>query len=64
MAMPEVLTVDELASYLRLSKSSLYKLLQQGKVPGVKVGKHWRFPKRSVVAWLERGEACRTEDGC
>jgi excisionase family DNA binding protein len=50
----EVLTIDELAAYLKLSKSSLYKLAQAGKVPGQKVGKHWRFHKDGVDAWLMR----------
>ena len=49
----EVLTIDELALYLKLSKSSLYKLAQVGKVPGQKVGKHWRFHKHAVDAWLQ-----------
>ena len=37
---PEVMTIDDLASYLQRSKSSLYKLAQDGKVPGQKVGRH------------------------
>lgn len=47
-----VLTIDELAVYLKLSKSTLYKLAQEGKVPGQKVGKHWRFKKDVVDHWL------------
>lgn len=31
---PEVMTIDDLAAYIQLSKSSLYKLAQEGKVPG------------------------------
>lgn len=46
------MTIDELADYLKLSKSTLYKLAQEGKVPGQKVGKHWRFHKKSIDAWL------------
>ena len=49
----EVLTIDELAVYLKLSKSSLYKLAQADKVPGQKVGKHWRFHKGAIDAWLK-----------
>lgn len=44
----EVLTVDELATYLKNTKSTLYKLVQKGKIPGQKGGKHWRF-KRDVI---------------
>jgi excisionase family DNA binding protein len=47
------MTISDLAEYLQVSKSSLYKLVQQGKVPGQKVGKHWRFHKEAVDAWLK-----------
>ena len=46
------MTIAELADYLKLSKSTLYKLAQEGKVPGQKVGKHWRFHKSAVDRWL------------
>jgi len=49
----EVMTIEELAEYLKVSKSSLYKLAQQGKVPGQKVGKHWRFRKATIDQWLD-----------
>ncbi|MEQ8850956.1 MAG: helix-turn-helix domain-containing protein [Phycisphaerales bacterium] len=49
---PEVMTIDELAVYLQVSKSSLYKLAQDGKVPGQKVGRHWRFHKEAIDNWL------------
>lgn len=49
----QVLTVDELAIYLKVSKSTLYKLLSEGKVPGQKVGRHWRFRKAAIDRWLE-----------
>ena len=49
-----VLTIGELAGYLRISRSSLYKLAQAGKIPGQKVGKHWRFRKEAIDRWLEK----------
>ena len=49
-----VLTIDELAEYLKISKSTLYKLAQEGSVPGQKVGKHWRFHKDAVDEWLRQ----------
>jgi excisionase family DNA binding protein len=51
---PTVMTIDELAAYLQVAKSTLYKLAQDGKVPGQKVGKHWRFSKEAIDRWLER----------
>lgn len=49
----QVLTIDELATYLKVSKSTLYKLVKQGKVPGQKVGKHWRFRRKTIDQWLD-----------
>jgi len=50
---PEVMTIDDLAVYLQVLKSSLYKLAQEGRVSGQKVGRHWRFHKGLVDRWLE-----------
>ena len=49
-----VLTINELAEYLKISKSTLYKLAQEGSIPGQKVGKHWRFHKDTIDDWLRR----------
>ena len=49
-----VMTIDDLACYLKLSKSTLYKLCQEGRVPGQKVGRHWRFHKDTVDEWLKQ----------
>ena len=51
----DVLTIDELADYLRISRSTLYKLAQEGRVPCQKVGRHWRFRKQAIDRWLEHG---------
>jgi len=49
----EILTIEGLSEYLKVSKSTLYKLAQEGILPGSKVGKHWRFHKDTVVEWLK-----------
>ena len=51
-----ILTLDELADYLKLSKSTLYKLVQRGEVPGTKIGKHWRFRKGTIDRWIDKNE--------
>ena len=48
----EVMTTDDLAAYLQVSKSPLYELAQEGRVSGQKVGGHWRFQKRIIDEWL------------
>ena len=49
----EILTIDELAKYLKVGKTTLYRLAQEGRIPGQKVGKHWRFSKEAIDRWLE-----------
>lgn len=50
----EIMTIDELAEYLKISKSTLYKLAQVGGLPGQKVGKRWRFHKGAIDDWLRQ----------
>ena len=50
----QVLTLEELARYLKIPKSTLYKLVQEGRIPGQKLGKQWRFARRAVDQWLEQ----------
>jgi len=49
----EVLTIEELAKYLKISKSTLYKLVRKGAIPSQKVGHHWRFHKETIENWLK-----------
>lgn len=48
-----VMTISDLARYLKISKSTLYKLCAEGRVPGKKVGRHWRFHQGAIDAWLK-----------
>lgn len=49
----QILTLPEMAALLRVPKATMYKLAQLGRVPGFKVGKHWRFLRRDVEEWLD-----------
>jgi len=49
----DIFTIDELAVYLKIPKSTLYKLVREKKLPGQKVGRHWRFRKMAIDRWLE-----------
>jgi len=50
----DVMRLDELADYLKVSRSTLYKLVRQGGIPAQKVGKQWRFHKDAVDDWLKQ----------
>ncbi len=48
----DVLTVEEAADLLRIPRSSVYKLAQEGKIPAQKVGRHWRFHRATLLKWV------------
>lgn len=50
----EVMSIGELAEYLKISRSTLYKLVQEGRLPGQKLGKRWRFHKDAIDEWLKQ----------
>jgi len=55
-AAPKVLTVNELADYLRVHRSTIYRLLKKGQLPGFKIGSDWRFNVEVIDEWrLKQG---------
>jgi excisionase family DNA binding protein len=48
----EILTVMEVARFLRVPKSTVYKLARVGELPASKIGKHWRFLRRDIHDWM------------
>jgi excisionase family DNA binding protein len=49
----EVLTIDEVATYLRLKPQTIYKWAQGNRIPAAKLGKEWRFRKSIIERWLD-----------
>lgn len=58
----DILTVGEAAELLRIPRSSVYKLAQEGKIPAQKVGKHWRFSRAVLMTWVAGGINIDGED--
>jgi excisionase family DNA binding protein len=51
-----MLTVEDVASYLGVSLATIYRLTQKGKIPAQKVGGQWRYLKEEIDRWMkERG---------
>jgi len=50
-------SAEEVAAYLRLPQSTVYKLAQDKVLPGFKVGKHWRFRRDAVLDWINQKES-------
>jgi len=49
----ELLTLVELAAYLKIAERTAYGWVKEGKVPGFKVGKAWRFDRADIDLWLD-----------
>ena len=49
---PPVLTVRELAGYLRVHQSTVYRLVRERKLPAFRVGADWRFNREELERWM------------
>jgi excisionase family DNA binding protein len=49
---PRVLTVRELAAYLRVHQATVYRLLREQKLPAFRVGADWRFSREAIERWM------------
>jgi excisionase family DNA binding protein len=52
-----VLTVQEVSSYLRVHPSTIYRMLKRHQIPAFRVGSDWRFTVEAIDQWRERAEA-------
>ncbi|MFA4889979.1 MAG: response regulator, partial [Candidatus Omnitrophota bacterium] len=57
LAQDEVFSLAEVSAYLKIPKSTIYKLCQKGKLPAVKIGKQLRFRKSSLEQWFKEKES-------
>ena len=51
-----VMTLEEVSKYLRLSKSTVYRMANEGRIPVSKIGRRWRFRKDVIDDWLSDQE--------
>jgi excisionase family DNA binding protein len=50
----KLMTIKEVADYLRLSRVTVYKMTRQGKIPALKIGKQWRYNKSEIDSWVKQ----------
>ncbi|WP_029046414.1 helix-turn-helix domain-containing protein [Cupriavidus sp. amp6] len=48
----EILTLDEVAAYLKTGKRTVYRLVQRGEIPAFKLGGTWRFRRSELDLWI------------
>ncbi|MCY9826981.1 MULTISPECIES: methylation-associated defense system helix-turn-helix domain-containing protein MAD1 [Vibrio] len=49
----QILTIKDVAAYLKVAEKTAYRLASEGKLPGFKVGGSWRFKLKDLEAWIE-----------
>lgn len=50
--MEEIMTLEEVAKYLKVKPQTIYTWTQDGKIPAAKLGKEWRFRKSVIDRWF------------
>ena len=55
-----IMTVADVADYLRISEAKIYKLAREGTLPAIRIGKTWRFRRELLDAWLDE---CSKNEG-
>ncbi len=59
---PPAMTVRDVAGFLAVDEKTIYRLAQQGKLPGFKVAGTWRFQLQDIQRWIdERKEAAKAK---
>lgn len=51
----EVMTIRDVAQYLRISEAKVYELARSGTIPALRIGKSWRFQKDLLKDWIRKG---------
>ncbi len=49
----EILTIRDLAKYLKINERTVYKLAQERKIPAFKIGGSWRFMRAMIDDWIK-----------
>ena len=50
----DIMTIHEVAEYLKLNEKTAYRLASKGEIPGFKVGGSWRFKRGDIERWIEQ----------
>ena len=50
--MERLMTIDEVASYMQVSRFTVYRLAKERAIPASKVGRQWRFQREEIERWM------------
>jgi PTS system nitrogen regulatory IIA component len=49
-----LMDIKQIASYLQINEATAYSWAQSGKLPGIKIGRIWRFRREDIESWLDQ----------
>lgn len=50
--MKKPFTVEEVARFLGVTRDTIYRMARRGRIPGIRLGRIWRFPQEVILEWL------------
>lgn len=62
MTQTDILTIREVADYLRITEKTAYRLAASNKLPSFKVGGSWRFRQSEIDAWIDKRAKTQAKD--
>jgi excisionase family DNA binding protein len=62
MMQEKLLTIEDVATYLKVDKFTIYRLVAKRKLPAFKVGNQWRFKRKIIDAWLAKNSNMSSEN--
>ncbi len=57
-----LMTVDEMATFLKVNPKTVYRLLKRGEIPAYRIANQWRFDKAIINAWLAQQRVGNDKD--
>ena len=52
--MTDIMTIKEVATYLKINEKTIYKLAKEKRIPAFKIGGNWRFKKTAIDEWIKK----------
>lgn len=52
--MTDIVTIKEVATYLKINEKTIYKLAKEKRIPAFKIGGNWRFKKTAIDEWIKK----------
>jgi excisionase family DNA binding protein len=59
-----ILTIAELSEYLQIHRTTIYRMLREGRLPGFRIGSDWRFSLEAIEQWLRDQIKTEIEGRC